>query len=76
MTNLQQPLLCSPCSKKNPAEFAKEDFPEAAEEIKNNAYVDDIVNSYANHETALLRTKQMEDILGRGNFKIKGWRIS
>ena len=58
------------------AEMAKENYPQASELLINNTYMDDIINSVDNVETAKKLTNEMETILSNGNFKIKEWIYS
>ena len=58
------------------AEMAKENYPKASELLINNTYMDDIINSVDNVETAKKLTNEMETILSNGNFKIKEWIYS
>jgi len=61
---------------KKTAEMAKDEFQEASETIVKNTYVDDVIDSVSDHDVASLRTKQIDEVLARGGFKIKGWRMS
>ena len=61
---------------KKTAEMSKEEYPEASETILKNSYVDDIISSFDNHEIADKQTDQIEEILDKGGFPIKGWRVS
>ncbi|XP_068723850.1 uncharacterized protein [Montipora capricornis] len=56
--------------------MAKEIYPKASELLINNTYMDDIINSVDNVETAKKLTNEMETILSNGNFKIKEWIYS
>ncbi|KAL9955853.1 hypothetical protein ACROYT_G037242 [Oculina patagonica] len=58
------------------AEMAKDKYPQASNLLINNTYMDDIINSVDNVETAKKLTKEMETILSNGNFKIKEWIYS
>ena len=58
------------------AEMAKDNYPKASELLVNNTYMDDIINSVDNVETANKLTNEMETILSNGNFKIKEWIYS
>ena len=55
------------------AEAAKEDFPEAAEIILQNSYMDDIPGSADSHEKAKQYMGEIEAILGKRSFRIKEW---
>ena len=61
---------------KKTAEMSEEQFPEASNTIKKNAYVDDIIDSFDNHEEAKRITKNIDQVLAKGSFKIKEWEIS
>jgi len=56
--------------------MAKENYPKASELLINNTYMDDIINSVDNVETAKKLTNEMETILSNRNFKIKEWIYS
>ena len=56
--------------------MAKENYPQASELLINNTYMDDIINSVDNVETAKKLTNEMGTILSNGNFKIKEWIYS
>lgn len=58
------------------AEMAKENYPKTSELLINNTYMDDIINSVDNVETAKKLTNEMETILSDGNFKITEWIYS
>ena len=58
------------------AEMDKENYPQASEFLINNTYMDDIINSVDNVETAKKLTNEMETILSNRNFKIKEWIYS
>ena len=58
------------------AEFGQNEFPEATKVIKENSYMDDIIDSTNNKENALRITKKIEDILDKGGFKMKDWIYS
>ena len=53
------------------AEFGRNEFPEATKIIKENSYMDDIIDSKNDKVNALKVTKQIEDILDKGVFKMK-----
>lgn len=55
------------------ADEAKEDFPEAAQVLKDNMYMDDICNSVRTEEKARELTKCIDSVLETGGFKVKGW---
>ena len=54
----------------------KDEYPEAAQTILENSYVDDIVDSFTSKEHAGIITKNIDRILEDGSFVIKHWRIS
>ena len=58
------------------AEFGQNEFPEATKIIKENSYMDDIIDSINDKANALKVTKQIEDILDKGGFKMKEWIYS
>jgi len=58
------------------AEMGEEEFPTAAETIKNNAYVDDILGSVPSEEEADKITDEIDDILSKGGFQVKSWTKS
>ena len=55
------------------ADEAKKDFPEAAQVLKDNTYMDDICNSVRTEEKARELTKCIDSVLETGGFKVKGW---
>ena len=55
------------------AEEAKKDFPEAAQVLKDNKYMDDICHSVCTEEKARELTKCIDSALETGGFKVKGW---
>ena len=58
------------------AQDAKQKFPEAAEIIIRNSYMDDIPGSADSMIEAKRYTKEMQEILGGKNFWIKEWIFS
>jgi hypothetical protein len=50
--------------------------PEAAQVLKKSTYVDDIVDSFPTQETAVDIMGKTEQMLQRGGFKVKCWRMS
>ncbi len=48
--------------------------PEAARTIKDNTYMDDILDSVNTKEEARKLTSDVDRILEKGGFKVKGWR--
>ena len=55
------------------ADEAREDFPEAAQVLKDNTYMDDICDSVCTEEEARELTKCIDSVLETGGFKAKGW---
>ena len=55
------------------ADEAKEKFPEAAQVLKDNTYMDDICDSVRTEEEARELTKCIDNVLETGGFKVKGW---
>ncbi|XP_068750786.1 uncharacterized protein [Montipora capricornis] len=55
------------------ADEAREDFPEAAQVLKDNTYMDDICDSVCTEEKARELTKCIDSVLETGGFKVKGW---
>ena len=49
--------------------------PEAARTIKDNIYMDDILDSVNTKEEAKKLTSDVDRILEKGGFKVEGWRI-
>ena len=58
------------------AKMKENDFPAAADAIRFNSYVDDILPSVATVEDAIRLTHEIEEVLRYGGFKIKHWVIS
>ena len=61
---------------KKTAIIGKENFPEAANTIINNSYVDDLLDSFDDQPKALQVASEIEKILGNCGFRIKEWVIS
>ena len=55
------------------AKVSQVEFPEAAQELRDHAYVDDIAGSRNNSTEAKKITKEIDSILGKGHFQIKAW---
>ncbi|KAJ8033781.1 hypothetical protein HOLleu_24140 [Holothuria leucospilota] len=64
------------CALRKTAEMSKSEFPEAADTLKRNVYMDDVLDSLRNESEALERSRQIDAVLEKGNFKIKEWTIS
>ena len=48
--------------------------PRAAQAIKDNSYMDDILDSVTTNEEATGLTKAIDDVLEKGGFQVKGWQ--
>jgi len=55
------------------ADEAKDEFPVAAQVLKDNTYMDDICDSVRTEEEARELTKRIDSVLDTGGFKVKGW---
>ena len=55
------------------AEQTEESHPYAAGVLKKNTYMDDICDSVPTVESAQQLTKDLDEILDNGGFKVKGW---
>ncbi|KAJ8049254.1 hypothetical protein HOLleu_01926 [Holothuria leucospilota] len=64
------------CALRRTAEMSESEFPEAADALKRNVYMDDVLDSLRNESEALERSRQIDTVLEKGNFKIKEWTIS
>lgn len=51
----------------------QEEYPEAAEVLKHDRYMDDIIFSCDTTEKAEKLMKDLDHILASGSFKIKKW---
>ena len=58
------------------AELGKTEYPEAADVILKNSYVDDILNSTDSIEDVNRLASEVEALLAAGGFKLKDWIIS
>lgn len=58
------------------AEEHRENAPEAAEIIKRDRYVDDLIHSCSSTEDAIQRITDVDKALGTGGFRIKEWHCS
>ena len=56
--------------------MASEEFVQAKEVIINSSYVDDLIDSFEDHDTYCKVTSQIDEVLMKGNFKIKEWVVS
>ena len=61
---------------KKTAKRKQKELPEAAKTTSDNNYMDDIIESVPNQQEATKRTKEIEEILSTGNFKIKEWTMT
>ena len=57
-------------------EMGQSDHPEATKIIKENSYMDDIIDSVNNKEKALQLTKKIGILLKKGGFDMKEWIYS
>ena len=55
------------------AKVSQVEFPDAAQELRDHAYVDDIAGSKGNLTEAKKITKEIDTVLGKGKFQIKLW---
>ena len=55
------------------AEMGTDKYPKAAQVIKENTYMDDIIESVPTKEKATKLAKDIEALLDEGNFKMKDW---
>ena len=58
------------------AEFGMEKYPRAYNTIVRNAYVDDIIDSIEDISSARKVTTVIENLLLKGNFKVKEWSFT
>ena len=54
----------------------EKDFPEAAKIVKNNSYMDDILDSVNTKEKAYQMIKEIETVVNAGGFEMKSWILS
>ena len=52
--------------------MSRENYPQAVRIIKENMYVDDILESVPDKKEARSVTKNVETLIGKGGFEIKG----
>lgn len=69
------PAICAEAIYKT-ADMCEEQFPQVATLLKTSTYVDDIVDSVKDEETAITLAKMTEEVLAKGGFKIKCWQFS
>ncbi|XP_071946012.1 uncharacterized protein [Antedon mediterranea] len=55
------------------AEEGRHQFPKAAQVLKRNTYMDDICESVTTVDEAKVLTKNLDNVLKKGGFKVKGW---
>ena len=55
------------------ADQAKDLYPEAAQILKNNTYMDDICDSVRSAQEAMQLTTELDEVLLKGGFQVKGW---
>ena len=58
------------------ADLSKKEYPEVNEIIQRDVYVDDVMSGESTIETAMVRADQLELVLCRGGFKLKGFTMS
>ena len=61
---------------RNTADMRRTKSKEASRIIKENSYMDDILESFESPTIRLKAMKNIEEILKEGNFQIKEWVIS
>ncbi|XP_071941071.1 uncharacterized protein [Antedon mediterranea] len=55
------------------AEEGRHQFPKAAQVLKRNTYMDDLCESVTIVDEAKVLTKNLDNVLKKGGFKVKGW---
>ncbi|XP_068739398.1 uncharacterized protein [Montipora capricornis] len=55
------------------AKVSQVEFPDAAQQLQDHAYVDDIAGSKSNSTKAKTIIKEIDTVLGKGQFQIKAW---
>jgi len=75
MGDTPAPAICTEALYKTAEKFGAE-FPRAALMITNSTYVDDVVDSFSDRETAEEVVQKTEQILDKGGFRIKCWLFS
>ena len=58
------------------AQMGKENYPDAANVILKNTYVDDIADSFEDKHAAMKITEEIDKFIKPGGFKIKKWVFS
>ena len=57
------------------AELGEEEYPDAAQVLKENVYMDDIVDSFDSYSKAQTVVCNIDEVLKRGNFAVKKWTL-
>ena len=57
------------------ADMKRDQYPLVCQIIHNNTYVDDILDSVPDVETAVTLSKHIGEVLCAGGFKVKYWLI-
>ena len=60
-------------AKDRTADLFRSTNPKAADLIKDSAYVDDLIDSVSSYDEARVLAKDVDLILSKGGFKVKGW---
>ena len=55
------------------AEMSQARYPKAAQTVQDNTYMDDVIDSVKTEEEVKSITGEIDDLLSRGGFKMKGW---
>lgn len=58
------------------AEMTRNEYPEAADIIQNNTYMDDIIESKDNFAMARKQSQDIEKGIVKGGFRVKEWIFS
>ncbi|XP_066919855.1 uncharacterized protein [Clytia hemisphaerica] len=58
------------------AEMSKDEYPEIEEIVKRDIYVDDCLTGEQDRQTAYIRADQLERVISRGGFNLKGFVFS
>ena len=58
------------------AKVSQVEFPDAAQELQDHAYVDDIAGSKSNSTEAKKKIREIDTVLGKGQFQIKAWKLT
>ena len=66
------PAMAQIASRKT-AEQEIDVYPEAAETLKKNTYMDDICDSITSLDKAEKLTDELDSVLAKGGFRVKGW---